>query len=83
MSCVLNHLLTPETKKAHRGIWYVWSGGQKLRHAAAMRGHWPGWDVECSCGLWASHTGGATRATVESDFWDHRYSAQCTAEREG
>lgn len=79
MSHVLSKMLTPGTRKAHRGTWFVWSGGQKLRHQANMRGMW-GWDVECSCGQWASRTGGATRGSVEDAFWDHRYSAQVEAE---
>lgn len=80
MSYILNRILTPETKKAHRGKWFVWAGGEKLPHQASMRGFW-GWDVECSCGQWASKTGGATRASVEESFFDHRYSAQVEAEQ--
>jgi hypothetical protein len=82
VSYILTFLLTPETKVAHRGAWFVWAGGQRMRHQATMRGTW-GWDVECSCGEWASKTGGATRHSVESDFWDHRFSAQCAAARDG
>lgn len=81
----LNYLLTPEAKKAHKATWFVWAGDgspeyprQKIRHAATMRGHWPGYDVTCSCG-WESRTGGATRGSVESDFWDHRYAEQSNA----
>lgn len=77
---ILNRMLTPEIKQAHRGKWFVWAGGEKMPHTSSMRGTW-GWDVECSCGEWASHTGGATRASVEDDFWDHRFSAQCKTER--
>lgn len=76
----LNDMLTEETKRAHRARWYVWSGGQKLRHTASMRGYWPGYDVECSCGAWASKTGGATRSSVEEALWQHRYDAQVEGE---
>lgn len=80
MSYILNRILTAETKAAHRGTWYVWGGSERLRHQARMRGTW-GWDVECSCGEWASKTGGATRVSVEKVFWDHRWSAQCAGVR--
>jgi hypothetical protein len=73
-------LLTPETMRAHRARWFVYAGGQKLPHAASMRGHWPGWDVACSCG-WESRTGGATRTSVSDALLDHRWSEQCAAER--
>lgn len=74
----LNDMLTAETLAAHRATWYVWSGGQKMRRQASMRGTW-GHDVACSCG-WESRTGGATRGSVESDLWDHRYEAQVEAQ---
>lgn len=51
--------------------WYVWAGGQKLAHTANMRGTW-GWDAECSCG-WDSHTGGATKGSVEREVWFHKH----------
>jgi hypothetical protein len=63
-----------ETMRAHRARWYVWAGGEKLPHTSIMRGTW-GWDVECSCG-WATHTGGATRRSVEEDLWLHRWHAE-------
>jgi hypothetical protein len=78
MGHVLNYLLTDETKRTHRGTWWVWAGGEKLRHTATMRGTW-GWDVTCSCGNYESRTGGATRHSVEESFFDHRYSAQSEA----
>lgn len=68
-------LLTPATMRAHRARWFVWAGGEKLPHTAQMRGTW-GYDVACSCGQWASSTGGGTRACVASELWDHRYEAQ-------
>jgi len=64
------------TKVTHRISWYVWTSGhsgpaEKMRHTASMRGTW-GWDAECSCG-WGSHTGGATRSSVERDVWRHKH----------
>ena len=76
---MLQDMITAETRQAHRATWYVWSGGERIRRTAAMRGSWPGWDVECSCGQ-GSHTGGAIRARVEEWLWDHRYDAQVDAE---
>lgn len=54
----------------HTIRWYVWSGGEKLLHTSRMRGSWPGWDVECSCG-WGSHTGGAIKTRVEEARLEH------------
>ncbi|MCW2929949.1 MAG: hypothetical protein JWM19_911 [Actinomycetia bacterium] len=78
MSHVLSHLITPETRRAHRASWFVWAGGQKLPHTSTMRGWW-GYDVKCSCGGWESRTGGATRGSVEDELWDHRFEAQANA----
>lgn len=78
---VLNSLIRPEVKKEHRARWFVYSGGERIPHTAQMRGHWPGWDVECSCG-WKTKTGGAIRASVENDLWDHRWSEQCEQDRQ-
>ena len=74
---VLNHLITPETRRAHRARWFVWAGGEKLPRNSKMRGTW-GHDVTCPCG-WESRTGGATRAYVEELLRDHRYEAQSAA----
>jgi hypothetical protein len=49
----MGSLIKPATMREHRATWWVWSGGEKIRHTASMRGHWPGWDVACSCG-WES-----------------------------
>jgi len=77
-------LITAETMRAHRARWFVYAGGygqplEKLPHTAQMRGHWTGWDVECSCG-WTSATGGAIRARVAEALWDHRFDVQVEAE---
>ena len=79
----LGSLITAETRRAHRARWFVYGGGYgeplvKMPRQATMRGHWPGYDVECSCG-WKSKTGGATRRSVEDMLWDHRYSEQAKA----
>lgn len=64
-------------KRQHRIRWYVWAGpgddGKlvKIPHAANMRGPWPGYDAECSCG-WGSHTGGAIRTYVRQEVWLHK-----------
>ena len=51
-----------------------------MPHTAAMRGHWPGYDAECSCG-WATRTGGATRRYIEGEVWLHkRFPVVCTIE---
>ena len=65
----------------HRIRWFVYSGGEQLRHTAAMRGPWPGWDAECSCG-WGSHTGGATRGSVRHEVWYHKWQAANGADEE-
>jgi hypothetical protein len=77
---VLNDMLTAETKAAHRARWFVYAGSEKIPYQSTMRGHWPGYDVECSCG-WESRTGGATRTSVEDMLFDHRFSAQCEQDR--
>jgi hypothetical protein len=82
----LNSLLTPESLREHRARWFVYAGGygqplEKIPHTASMRGHWPGYDVECSCG-WESKTGGAVKRYVADKLWDHRYSEQCAKDNE-
>ena len=77
----------PEIMREHRMTWYVYAGGygvplEKMRHTATMRGSWPGWDAECSCGEWESKTGGVTRKSVEDMVWDHRFTAKCDKDRE-
>lgn len=61
--------------RAHRATWFVWAEGVKMRKTASMRGTW-GYDVACSCGEFETHTGGATRASVEGELWSHRYEVQ-------
>lgn len=56
----------------HRIRWFVYAGGERIPHAASMRGLW-GYDVECSCG-WATHTGGGTRSSLEFEVWCHKRS---------
>jgi hypothetical protein len=73
-------LITAETMRAHRARWFVYSGGEKIPHTASMRGHWPGWDVTCSCG-WETKTGGATKSYVSDELWIHRYSEQANQTR--
>jgi hypothetical protein len=58
----------------HRIRWWVYAGRERIPHTAQMRGRW-GYDATCSCG-WDSHTGGATRASVERDVWFHKWEAE-------
>lgn len=58
--------------------WWVYTGerdadGRAVRipRTATMRGRWPGYDAECSCG-WESATGGAIRAYIERQVWMHK-----------
>jgi hypothetical protein len=55
----------------HAITWWVWAGGQKMRHTARMAGTW-GWDASCTCG-WASRTGGATKGSVQGDVDNHKW----------
>lgn len=68
----------------HRVSWYVWASDAagnraKLSHTASMRGRWTGWDATCECG-WASATGGATKASVQRDVWDHKLNVHLAAQ---
>lgn len=79
-------MITPETMREHRATWFVWSGDGSaayprtmIRHQATMMGTW-GWDATCSCGQWASKTGGATKRSVEEALWFHRLDAQAEKE---
>lgn len=79
MSAVMNSLLTAETKAAHRARWFVYAASEKIPYQSTMRGTW-GFDVECSCG-WKSATGGGLRRYIEEQLGNHRWIAQCEAER--
>jgi hypothetical protein len=79
-------LISAETMKAHRAVWYVWAGDgspgyprQKIRRQATMRGFW-GYDATCSCGEFETRTGGGTRQCIEDELWSHRFSAQTEME---
>lgn len=73
----------------HRIKWYVYTGGtdangrpERIRREASMRGTWPGYDAECTCG-WESRTGGAVRQhvadRVAAHKWDVEYEASLAA----
>jgi hypothetical protein len=66
--------MTTKTQTQHRMKWYVWAGGERMRHTATMRGQW-GWDAECSCG-WKSRTGGAVKSYVDQLVWEHKFFAE-------
>jgi hypothetical protein len=71
----------------HRITWYVWASNAdgdraKLRHTASMRGRWTGWDATCKCG-WQSRTGGAIKASVQRDVWDHKLDVHLDAQLDG
>ncbi len=57
--------------RGHRITWWVYAGRDRIRKTATMRGTW-GHDATCACG-WDSHTGGATRGSVERDVRSHKY----------
>lgn len=57
----------------HRMRWFVWAEGQRFPHKATMRGTW-GYDVECSCGDFATRTGGATLGYIRNEIWLHKLS---------
>jgi hypothetical protein len=67
----------------HRITWYVWDSNgadrTKIRHTASMRGSWPDWDATCECG-WQSHTGGAIKASVQRDVWNHKLDVHLDAQ---
>jgi hypothetical protein len=66
------------TKTAHQIRWFVYTGDkdengrpERIRRTATMRGFWPGYDVQCSCG-WETRTGGAVRAYIDQLVWEHK-----------
>lgn len=66
--------MTETSSTEHRVKWFVYTGGpngERIPRTASMRGTWPGYDVECSCG-WATHTGGAVRSYIEREVWFHK-----------
>ena len=63
-------MATANTK--HRITWWVYAGGERIRHASTMRGHWPGYDATCSCG-WDTRTGGAVRNYIRHEVWFHKW----------
>lgn len=65
----------------HKITWWVYAGRERIRKTAQMRGPW-GHDATCECG-WDSHTGGATRGSVERDVWFHKFEAKGEIERAG
>jgi hypothetical protein len=78
----LQYMIRPDTMRAHRVRWYVYSGPygelepvQSGRTYAGM-----GYEAMCSCGAWQSRTGGALRRSVEDAVWDHRYDEQGSAD---
>lgn len=75
-------LIRPETMKAHRASWFVYSGpyGEMEPLSSKRRYYGMGYDVTCSCGRWSSKTGGATRRSVAEDLWQHRYAEQNAAD---
>lgn len=63
--------------QAHKIRWFVYTGEiidgvrQRIPQVSTMRGFWPGYDVECSCG-WATSTGGGVRRYVAELVEDHK-----------
>jgi hypothetical protein len=77
----LQYLIRPETMKAHRASWYVYSGayGEMERAESGRSYYGMGYDAKCSCG-WESKTGGATRTSVQDALWTHRRDEQNAAD---
>lgn len=61
----------------HRIRWYVYTGrgAERIPRSSQMRGWWPGYDVECSCG-WQSRTGGGLRRYVTELAAEHKRHAR-------
>lgn len=66
----------------HRTTWFVFTGetdadgrAVKIPRTAGMRGWWPGFDAECTCG-WATRTGGATRGHIRERVADHAWDVE-------
>jgi hypothetical protein len=71
--------MTDAVPVRHRIRWWVYTGGtdergrrEKIRRCATMRGWWPGYDADCSCG-WETRTGGAVRSYIEHEVWEHKW----------
>jgi hypothetical protein len=66
-----------EVEVKHRIRWFVYVGPnssgrfERIPRTASMRGTWPGYDVECSCGQ-KTTTGGAVRSYIEREVWLHK-----------
>lgn len=61
------------TNETHRIKWWVYAGGERIRHTSTMRGTW-GYDATCSCG-WDTRTGGAVRRYVQDEVDTHKREA--------
>lgn len=68
------------TIPGHKITWFVYAGRERIQRTAMMRGTW-GYDATCECG-WDSHTGGATRGSVERDVWGHKWDVADDAQRD-
>lgn len=62
----------------HSITWFVWAGGEKIRHTNSMRGEW-GYDAQCSCG-WATYTGGAVKSDIKDSVNSHKFDVRIEAE---
>lgn len=56
--------------KANIKWFVVFSDGSKMRRSNGFIGN--AFDAECSCG-WATHSGGAIKARIEEEIWEHKY----------
>lgn len=51
--------------------WFViFSDGSRMRNTQGFIHN--AYDVECSCG-WKTNTGGAIKAYINSEIWDHKF----------
>lgn len=68
----LDRVLGRGLVEGHRIRWFVYTdSGEKIPRTSSMRGAWPGYDAECSCG-WSSRTGGGVQSWVEDLVRDHK-----------
>lgn len=72
----------PALRRQHQIRWFVYTGGvnedgtrERIARTASMRGSWPGYEAECSCG-WHSRTGGGVASWVESLVKDHKWDVE-------
>jgi hypothetical protein len=66
----------------HTVRWFVYTGGtnpdgtaERIPRTSSMRGSWPGYEAECSCG-WKSRTGGGVESWVRELVSEHKIDVE-------